>query len=229
MKRSLIEPGQTRGMPTVQRARDRGRQQGRLLVHEIGSELREARQSAGVSQEHVARVAGLSQSAISRVERASPVSVRVDELARHSAALGLRLSLRLYPEGEAVRDAGQLRLLRRFRGEIGGGFGWRTEVPVAGAGDARAWDVLLDGPGTVGVDAETRLRDVQAVQRRCELKWRDAGVDRLVLVLAATRHNRAVLREHRAALSSTFPADSGEVMAFLRRGRLPPRNGIVVL
>jgi transcriptional regulator with XRE-family HTH domain len=229
VKRLLIEPGQARRMPSVQRARDRGRLQGRLLVHEVAVELREARQMAGLSQAHVARVAGLSQSAISRIERASPVSLRVDELARHSAALGLRLSLRLYPEGEPVRDAGQLRLLRRFRAELGERFDWRTEVPVAGAGDGRAWDVVLSGPGTIGVDAETRLRDVQAVQRRSELKWRDACLDRLVLLLAATRHNRAVLREHRAALSSTFPADSTEVMAFLRRGRLPPRNGIVIL
>ena len=95
-------------------------------------------------------------------------------------------------------------------------------------GDPRAWDVVLDGPGTIGIDAETRLRDVQAIQRRSELKWRDAGLDRLVLLIAATHHNRVVIREHRAALASTFPADTAEVMTALRRGQLPARNGIVV-
>lgn len=197
-------------------------------MDDIAAELREARLSAGVSQDHVARVAGLHQSKISRIERAQRTSVRVDELAQHCAALGLRLSLKAYPEGGAVRDAGQLRLLRRFREELHGGFGWHSEVPVAAGGDARAWDVVLDGPGTIGIDAETRLRDVQAVQRRSELKWRDGGLDRLVLLIAATRHNRGVVREHRAALASTFPADTAEVMAALRRGVLPPRNGIVV-
>jgi hypothetical protein len=181
-----------------------------------------------VSQDHVARVAGLNQSKISRIERAQQSSVRIDELAQHCAALGLRLSLKAYPEGGAVRDAGQLRLLRRFREELEGRFGWHSEVPVAGVGDPRAWDVVLDGPGTIGIDAETRLRDVQAVQRRSELKSRDGCLDRMVLLIAATRHNRIVVREHRAALVSTFPADTAEVMAALRRGLLPPRNGIVV-
>jgi hypothetical protein len=184
---------------------------------------------AGVTQRTLARAAGLSQSQNSRTERAQRRHVGLDELARHAAALGLRLSVKVYPEGRPVRDAAQLRLLQRLRGELGGRFRWRTEVPVAGTGDDRAWDAVLDGSGSVGIDAETRLRDVQAVQRRCEFKWRDGSVDRLVLVVADTRHNRAVLREHRVALHSTFPGDTAEVMAALRRGRVPVRNGVVVL
>ena len=100
---------------------------------------------------------------------------------------------------------------------------------VAGPGDMRAWDLVIDGPGTVGIDAETRLRDIQATQRRCEMKWRDSGLDRVVLLVAATRHNRRVLREHRGALGSTFPADTAEILGELRRGRVPARNGIVVI
>lgn len=198
-------------------------------MHDLATELREARLAAGVSQDHVGRVAGLNQSMISRIERGQVASAGIDALTRHCAALGLRLSLRVYPEGVAVRDAGQLRLIGRFRAELDGWLGWRTEVPVAEAADLRAWDVLLSGPGTVGIDAEVRLRDIQSVQRRSELKWRDAGLDRMVLLVAATRHNRAVIREHREALRSTFPADTAEVMAALRRGRLPARNGIVLL
>jgi transcriptional regulator with XRE-family HTH domain len=198
-------------------------------MHDMATELREARLAAGLSQEHVARVAGLTQALVSRTERAQRASPGIDELARHCAALGLRLSVRAYPEGPAVRDAAQLRLLHRFRGQLKGAFGWRTEAPVAGVGDLRAWDALLSGPGRIGVDAETRLRDIQAVQRRCELKWRDGDVDRLVLLIAATRHNRAIIREHREALRSTFPADTAEMMAALRHGRLPVRNGIVLL
>ena len=197
-------------------------------MHDIAAELREARLSAGVSQDHVARVAGLNQSRISRVERGQLVSA-LDGLARHCAALGLRLNVRVFPEGDAVRDAGQLRLLGRFRDALKGRFGWATEVPVSGSADPRAWDVVLSGPGTIGIDAETRLHDVQSVQRRCELKWRDSGLDRVVLLVAATSHNRAVIREHREALRSTFQADTAEVMSALRRGLLPTRNGIVLL
>jgi hypothetical protein len=93
----------------------------------------------------------------------------------------------------------------------------------------RAWDVQLDGPGSVGIDAETRLSDVQALQRRSELKQRDSGVDVMVLLVARSRHNAAVLRAHRAALASTFPAATYEIMSALRTGRVPSRNGIVVL
>ena len=195
----------------------------------IGLELRDARRASGLSQQAVAQAAGLSQSHVSRVENSERSMPRLDELARHAAVLGLDLSLKAYPDGSPVRDAGQLRLLERFRARVGDRWAWKSEVPVAGFGDRRAWDVELSGPGRVAVDAETRLHDVQALQRRCETKLRDSAVDRLVLLVAATRHNRRVLREHRRALSSTLPLDTGTVMAALTQGALPHANGIVVL
>jgi transcriptional regulator with XRE-family HTH domain len=214
---------------SIERPRDRGQRQAQKLLRELGVELREARLAAGLSQRHVARVAGLNQSRVSRTECSQRMPARVDELAVHCAALGLRLSLKAYPDGSPVRDAGQLRLLERFRSRLDARLRWRSEAPVGGAGDLRAWDVLLEGPGSIGIDAETRLRDIQAVQRRCETKWRDSGVDRVVLLVASSRHNRRVLLEHREALRSTFPADTLEVLAALRRGRVPGSNGIVML
>jgi transcriptional regulator with XRE-family HTH domain len=213
----------------VERVRVRAARQAQKLMLEIGSELRETRLAAGLSQRHVARVAGLNQSRVSRTERASRLPARVDELAAHCSALGLRLSLKAYPEGSPVRDVGQLRVLERFRARLHRSYRWHGEAPVGGLGDQRAWDVRLEGDGSIGVDAETRLHDLQALQRRCETKWRDSGVDRIVLLVASTRHNRRVLAEHREALRSTFPADTLEVMAALRVGRLPGSNGIVVL
>ena len=216
-------------MATVDRVQQRAARRTRKVMSELGSELRDARIAAGISQRHVGRVAGLSQSRISRTERAQRVPARIDELMVHGAALGLRLSLKAYPEGSPVRDASQLRVVERLRGRIGTAFKWRTEALIGDYGDLRAWDVRLDGPGSIGIDVETRLSDMQALQRKMEAKWRDSGVDRIVLVVAATRHNRRVLAEHREALLSTFPADTPEIMAALRRGRLPGSNGIVVL
>jgi transcriptional regulator with XRE-family HTH domain len=216
-------------MATIDRARDRGRRQADKLLRGFGGELRDTRLAAGLSQDHVAQVAGLSQSRVSRTERADRLPARVDELAAHCAALGLRLSLKAYPEGSSVRDVAQLRLLERFRERLDRQFLWRTEVLIGGAGDLRAWDIQLDGPGSIGIDAETRLYDIQALQRRFEAKWRDSGVDRVVLLAASSRHNRRVLADHRDALRSTFPADTPEIMAALRRGRLPGSNGIVIL
>jgi transcriptional regulator with XRE-family HTH domain len=214
---------------TVERVRDRGSRQVRRISLELGQELRDARLGAGLSQHHIAEVAGLAQSRISRTERGELPTPRLEELTAHSAVLGLCLSLKLYPEGLPLRDAAQLSLLARLRAIVHHGFEWHSEVPVGGPHDLRAWDAILTGPARIAIDAETRLRDMQALQRREELKWRDSGVDRLVLLVSATHHNRAVLREFRSALASTFPLDSRETLAALRAGRAPAKNGIILL
>jgi transcriptional regulator with XRE-family HTH domain len=213
-------------MGTRESARDRGQRQARALVYSIGQELRQARIAAGLSQAHVARAAGLWQSRISKTERAEPPFARVDELALHCAALGYRLASKAYPEGSPVRDAPQLDLISGLRAIVSNVFRWRTEVGLDIPGDRRAWDVWLDGPGVVAIDAETRIGDMQSLQRKLELKLRDSGSPRLVLVVSDTQHNRRVIREHRAALASTLPLDTREVLAALRQGEVPRANGI---
>jgi transcriptional regulator with XRE-family HTH domain len=215
-------------MPSAERARDRGHRYARELIARLGAELREARISAGLSQAAVARAAGMSQSSVSKTEGGRRARLAVGEVTRHAAVLGLRISMGTFPVGGGVRDTPQLRVIERLRPEVGTGFRWFSEVLIGGPGDHRAWDVMLVGPGRVGIDAETRLHDIQAVQRRSEAKRRDSGVDRIILLVSDTAHNRAVLREHRQALYSTFPADTAEILRALREGRLPDRNGIVV-
>lgn len=216
-------------MATTERAGDRGRRHGRKIRTSLASERCDARLSAGLSQRDVAKAPGLTQSRISRTELDATPSPRLDEVAAHAAALGLRFWAQTFPEGPAVRDAGQLRLLQRLRAVVSPAFVWRSEVPLGIPGDRRAWDVLLDGPALVAIDAETRLHDVQALQRRSELKLRDSGLPCLVLVVSATHHNAAVLRLHRAALASTFPLATRETLGGLRAGRAPRSNGIAVL
>jgi transcriptional regulator with XRE-family HTH domain len=213
-------------MGTRESARERGQHRARILAHTVGQELLEARRTAGLSQARVAHAAGLAQSRVSRTERGALPMPRLDELARHCATLGLRLGARPYPEGSPVRDAAQLNVLVALRELVSDRFRWRTEVPLPIDGDKRAWDVWLDGPGPVAIDAETRIHDIQALQRRLELKWRDSGSPRLILVVSPSRHNRRVIREHRAALASTLPLDSRDVLAALRAGDVPPANGI---
>lgn len=216
-------------MTVRERAQDRAAQQALATRRALGRELAEARRSVGLSQRTVAATARLNQSRVSRTERGERPSPRLDELSAHGAALGLRVVVKAYPVGSPVRDAPQLRLLVRFRPIVHPTYKWQSEAPVAGPGDLRAWDAKLDGPARIGVDAETHLGDVQALQRRTELKWRDSGVDIVLLLVSGTHHNRRVLREHRAALASTFPFDTGVILRALRAGLVPPGNGIVVL
>ena len=96
-------------------------------------------------------------------------------------------------------------------------------------GDLRAWDELLRGPVTIGVEAETRPTDLQALQRAIAAKRRDSGVDRVVLVLAGTARNRAVVRAHVGLLRQSFPLDTRAALAALGEGRDPGADGLVLL
>jgi transcriptional regulator with XRE-family HTH domain len=216
-------------MTTSERARDRGRRRSRTLRAALGQELRDARIAAGLSQRTVARLAGMSQSTVSHTERGLRPDLSIDEASVLCAILGLSLFLRAYPEGPPVRDAASLRLIERFLSGVSPAFRGRREVPVAGAGDLRAWDLALEGPAIVAVDAETRLTDVQSLLRRLQLKQRDSGIDCIVLLVSATRHNRAVINLHRLALASILPLGTRQIMRALRRGEAPPASGIVLL
>jgi hypothetical protein len=107
---------------------------------------------------------------------------------------------------------------------------WQTEVPMPIAGDLRALDARSVLQGTsIGFEAETRLTDAQAVDRKVSLKKRDARLDRMILVVADTRSNRAFLTRYRESLRSSFPLDTRAIMAALSVGQPPDGDGIAVL
>jgi hypothetical protein len=90
--------------------------------------------------------------------------------------------------------------------------------------------VLLIGSVQVAVEAETRPRDVQALQRRLSAKRRDdPEIASVILLLADTRHNRALIKEHGEALAADLPLASNTVMAALAEGSRPGGSGIVVV
>ena len=196
----------------------------------MGQEVRGARLAAGLSQLVAGGAAGMSHAQLGRIERGELRELTVDQLSRACAAVGLRLVVRAYPDGDPVRDAAQLALLERFRACLPPGTRWRTEVPLPIAGDRRAWDgVATLRDGVLGVEAESRLRDMQALERRLGLKLRDGGLDRLVLVVSDTRSNRRVLDLHRDVLRSLLPLDGRDILRALRSGHLPEASGLVLL
>lgn len=203
---------------------------GRRLQAQLGNELREARLASGVRLLDVARAIGASTSHVSRAELGLVRDMSVAGAARHGAAVGLRLHARFYPTGGGLRDAAQLDLLRRLRARIGGRWNWQLEAPLNIAGDQRAFDALLsNGEAKVAIEAITRLRDAQAQVRAAALKQRDGGVPQLVILIGATRHNRAALASAADVLATTFPLSTRATLRALASGEAPTANGIALL
>jgi transcriptional regulator with XRE-family HTH domain len=203
----------------------------RQIRAEIGTDIRDARMNAGASQQSAGASVGMSHAQFGRIERGALVTPTIEQLSLACAAVGLKLVVRAYPDGDAVRDAAQLALLRRLRALLPARTAWETEVPLPIPGDRRAWDAVIRfaARDVAAIEAETRLRDAQAVQRRIALKKRDGGIDRVILLISDTRSNRAALAAVREDLRNQFPLDSRAVLAAIRAGHAPPADGIVLL
>jgi transcriptional regulator with XRE-family HTH domain len=218
-------------MTTRQRIAALGASDARRLAVEVGREIEAARRSAGATQRSVAARAGISASQLGRIERGELRRPSLDVLCRAARAAGFAASLKLYPEGPRLRDAGQLRVLARFDRVPVPPLRTSREVRLPIPGDQRAWDErLTDGETSASVECEVHLHDVQAVQRRIALKQRDdptAGI--VILLLADTAHNRRALAEHREALRAQFPLDGGAILRALRAGRIPAASGLLLL
>ena len=217
-------------MPVHEGHELRGRRQARRVARDFGQELLNARKQTGLSQETAARAAGMSRAQFGRIERAEIRGLTFDQASRAAAAVGLRLVVKTYPEGDPARDAAHLALAERFRRRLPPHATWRTEVPIPIPGDQRAWDgVATVNRRRAGCELETRLHDLQAQQRRLTLKERDGNVDVLLLVVSDTTANRSFLDQHREQLRGLLPLDSRQVFEAFRRGELPERSGIVIV
>jgi len=217
-------------MTGQERRDDRAKRDALNALRDIGREVRRARLDLGLSQRAAATSIGRSSSAWSRLERGETSFVPALDLYRASAVVGLEIGLRAYPGGPPLRDRAHLELLERLHALLAVGLGWHTEVPFPQVGDRRAWDAVIRvAQVRVGVEAETRARDAQALQRRLGLKHRDGGVDHLLLLLADTRHNRSFLQSAGAGFLADFPLPGPTALERLRRGEEPGASAIILL
>ena len=188
-----------------------------------------ARRAAGISQRELGRQVRVSHNKIRRVERGESGQLTIELAARLGAVLGLQFSASLHPDGDPVRDAAHVALLNRFRARLPGGLIWRTEVPVPIEGDRRSADGVIQGADFAAlVEAETRIDDVQALERKLRSKQRDMNLGRVILVVADTRQNRHVVRAV-PALRVAFPISTRACLAALQRGRDPGGDSLVVV
>lgn len=216
-------------MPVRDTAVDQGARRSFFLRTRLAADLETARLSAGLSYRELARHLGVGHELVAKALRADPSALTVDFVARLAAALGLELGASLHPRGDPIRDKAHLALSRRFRARLGPGLTWHSEVPIPIAGDRRSADGVITGPGfEILVEAETRLGDVQALERAIAGKQRDLGIARVIVLVADTRHNREVTRAV-DELRRRFPVGTRACLAALARGRDPGGDALVIL
>ena len=217
-------------MPPRTRRLDEARRLWFRVAHEIGDALRTGRRVLGLTQRQVAVAIGTSTSEISRRELGKSPRLTGEKLAVHAAAVGLRLSVRFYPVGGGIRDAAQARYVAAFVARVARSWRVTLEAPIPQPGDLRAVDILLrSAVVTVAVEVITRLTDLQAQLRAAELRRRDIGASRLVIVVAATRANREALAVARPAVVVTYDLDARRCFTELAAGRDPGRDAIILL
>ena len=200
------------------------------MLLDVGRELRLARISGGLRQRDVAGRLGMSRGRLCRIEQGRVRTVNLPELSRLAAAVGLKPYVKLFPLGRRLLDAPQIALLARLRQRLHPSWSWATEVPIPIPGDLRSADcVVATAECRVLIEAYTRLSDFQAQTSRAAQKKRDLGTDRVVLLLAATRANRAAAREARAVSGGSFPLGTRRTLSALAEGRDPGADAIVFL
>lgn len=218
------------GVPGRRRAVVVGESRGRAAVQQVGRDLDDAIQALGLHYASVGRDVGLSGAQVGRVAHGRAPGLTIVQASTLFAAVGQELSIRTYPTGRPLRDAPQLALLARLRAHVHRSLAWQTEVPVAGTADLRAWDAVIAGADwRYATEAETRLRDWQALQRRITLKVRDGSVDGVVLLVAKTRTNITIVRSLGAELGAAFPVAGAVALERLAAGRSPGGNALILL
>ena len=212
----------------------RGRRRAGEQIARATAELRQVRVGAGLSQAALAHELGIDPSNVWRLESGHLSEVTVRRLSEMASLLGLELSLQLYPIGDALRDKGQLALGKRFDALLSDHWRVIDEALLPGAGEQRAWDKLLrlidSSPRyLVGVDLETRIRDIQSLVRRTRRRERDGQVNAILIVVSNSAANRRVVDELRRALGDGYQDDPREVTHALRGGEPLSSGGVLLL
>lgn len=216
-------------VPAQERLRAFGVRQADHVTRRLGREARELRQRAGLSQSVLSSSIGVSRQWIYQFEHGRLETVDLRRATVLMAHLGHKLVVTTYPTGEPLRDVAQARLLARFNERLSPAWRRFSEAPMPQPNDLRAWDELLRGPVSIGVEAETRPADLQASERAMHGKQRDSSVDRMILLIAASARNRDLVSRHIGMLRQTFPLDARSTLRALADGRDPGANGLVLL
>lgn len=206
------------------------------ILEFFGRAVRETRKRLGWSQHELSRRTGIAQSRISRLERAMLPSVRLAEVDRLLAAMGVRYRVALdppwideRPQADFLHARCVAYVARRLTSA-----GWvvAREVKVDG-GRTRGWiDVLAYHEPTgrlLVIEVKTEIHDIGQVERTLNwytreasssarrLGWRPTTVESALLVLDTTV-NGVTLRANRPVLGIGFPARARALQAVVVGG-----------
>jgi transcriptional regulator with XRE-family HTH domain len=204
----------------------------------FGLGVRALRRRKGWTQQELADRCGLSQAAVSRIERGEGDTLTVQTLERVSTALGARLRLVLICHGEdldrlldhdhAAIIEHVVRLLRAHGGEVA------PESTFSVYGERGSIDILAFHPPTgslLVIEVKSAIPDVQAtlagIDRKGRLAeriarergWRVRSVSRWLVVPGDSTTRRRV-EQHAATFRAVLPAGTKE----LRRWAAEPRG-----
>lgn len=202
----------------------------RAIGDEIGREVVLARSNFGLSRRAAARIAQVSPSTQTRVERGDP-SVGLATSCQVALAVGLKLWARAFPASTpSLRDTGQLRIADYLRNLANPSYRVVLEL---GLGNGRSADEVFFGAAEIiDTEIERLLGDFQgqyrpASAKRDELSNVHQRPVRLVLAVEDTRRNRTAFAQHEAIIRSALPAGSREILRALRTGQPLGRDGLL--
>lgn len=211
----------------------------RDLRRTLAEDLRRGHEDAGLSQRRVAAIAGLSVSTVHAVENVT-FDPGTEVLTRLASALGMDLSMRLYPgTGPPIRDRSQAAMLNALIAIVDPRWRATPEVPVSQPVRG-VIDLVLDdtyGKEVVACEAQSELRRLEQQVRWSRLKAEALRASRAghghgpdvgrLLLLRSTRRTRAIVAEHAELMSAAYPAGAAEIHAELTGDASWPGDGIL--
>ena len=210
----------------------------REMLSAFGRNVRESRLQAALTQHDLAAAAGVSESALRRVERGASANVSIDTLQRIGYALDRPVTVQLARGIVEPVDAGHLAMQELVVRLVGtAGFRPRVELPSVRHGTWRSSDVAamrVADHSLLGIECWNTISDLGAGFRSSDRKRRDLdemaaatwgpGDHRIGIcwVIRATQANRELVARYPLLLASRFPGSSASWVQTLAEGAAPP-------
>lgn len=202
----------------------------------FGDDVLRLRVDAGIARTALARVAGINDSYLARIE-AGVAQPSTETCVRLGLALGADLAHRLYPTtGPTIRDRHQGAIAEALLSILHPC--WTPYLEISVRQPSRGWiDVGLHA----AADNVFVATEIQSELRRLEqlIRWAEAKADSIpswegfahlggspvvsrLLIVRETRATRSVAAEFRRALRVAYPARPDEALESLTRGAAWP-------